>query len=155
MLGVFLRLVFIEQRHDLPHHNVHWIVAHFLGDRDQPDAVLGELADVEFQFEMVAEEAAERMDDYDVEQRGLAGSRLDHALEFRAAVVGSGRRTKVATAGETTRKSKPARQHGLAGKGPEDSKTRTGAENGRAGQKFPYAGLTFVRRGRKADPASM
>ncbi len=90
MLGVFLGLVFVEQRHDLPHHDVHGIVAHLLGDRDQPDAVLRQLADVEFQFEMVAEEAAERMDDHDIERRGLAGSRLDHALEFGAAVVGGG-----------------------------------------------------------------
>jgi hypothetical protein len=91
MLGVLFRLVFVEQSHDLPHHDVHGIVAHFLSDRDQLDAVLRQLSDVEFQFEVVAEEAAERMDDHHIERRGLAGSRLDHALEFRAAVVGGGR----------------------------------------------------------------
>ena len=91
MLGVFLGLVFVEQRHDLPHHDVHGIVAHFLGNRDQLDAVLRQLPDVEFQFEMVAEEAAERMDDHHIERRGLARARLDHALEFRAAVIGGGR----------------------------------------------------------------
>ena len=90
MLGVLLRLVFVEQRHDLPHHDMHGIVPHLLGDRDQLDAILGELPDVEFQFEMVAEEAAERMDDHDIERRGLARARLDHALEFGAAVVGGG-----------------------------------------------------------------
>ena len=32
LLGVFLGLVFVKQCHDLPHHDVHGIVAHFLGD---------------------------------------------------------------------------------------------------------------------------
>ena len=91
MFGVFLRLVFVEQRHDLPHHDVHRVIAHFLGDRDQLDAVLRQFADVEFQFEMISEEAAERMDDYHVEGRGFAGARLDHALEFGATVIGGGR----------------------------------------------------------------
>ena len=57
MLGVFLGLVFVEQRHDLPHHDMHGVVAHFLGDRDQPDAIPGQLADVKFEFEMVAKES--------------------------------------------------------------------------------------------------
>jgi hypothetical protein len=39
---------------------------------------------------MVAEEAAERMDDHHIERRGLAGSRFDHSLEFGAPVVGGG-----------------------------------------------------------------
>ena len=33
VLGVLLRLVFVEKRHDLPHHLVHGIVAHLLPDR--------------------------------------------------------------------------------------------------------------------------
>jgi len=90
MLGIFFRLVFVKQRHDLPHHDVHGVVAHFLGDRPQPDAVLRQPADVEFQLEMVMEEAAERMNDHDIERRGLAGSRLDHSLELGTAVVGGG-----------------------------------------------------------------
>ena len=57
VLGVLLGLVLVEQRHDLPHHDVHRIVAHLLGDGDELDAVLGELADVELKLEMVAEEA--------------------------------------------------------------------------------------------------
>ncbi len=59
MLGVLLGLVFVEQRHDLAHHDVHGIVAHLLGDGDELDAVLGQLADVELKLEMVAKEAAE------------------------------------------------------------------------------------------------
>ena len=88
MLGVFLRLVFVEQRHDLPHHDVHGIVAHLLGDGDELDAVLRQLPDVELQLEVIAEEAAERVDDHHVEGRGLAGARFDHALELGPAVIG-------------------------------------------------------------------
>ncbi|HEX4078754.1 MAG TPA: hypothetical protein VHX61_07770 [Rhizomicrobium sp.] len=71
VLGVFLRLTFVEQGHDLPHHNVHRIVAHLLRDRDESDAVLRELPDIDLQLEMVAEEAAERVDDRHVKGRGL------------------------------------------------------------------------------------
>nr|WP_256890151.1 hypothetical protein [Acidomonas methanolica] len=59
VLSVFLGLVFVEQRHDLPHHDVHGVIPHFLRDRDQFDAVLRQLADVELKLEMIAEETAE------------------------------------------------------------------------------------------------
>ena len=88
VLGVLLGLIFVEQRHDLAHHDVHRVVAHLLGDRNELHAVLGELADVELKFEMVAEEAAERMNDHHVKQRGLGRARLDHALELGPAVIG-------------------------------------------------------------------
>ena len=88
VLAVLLRLVFVEQRHDLPHHDVHGIVAHFLRDRDQLDAVLGELADVELQLEVIAEEQAERMDHDNIEGRGLGRAGLDHPLKLGAAVIG-------------------------------------------------------------------
>jgi hypothetical protein len=58
-----------------------------LRDRDEFDAVLGELTDVEFQFEVVSEETAERMDDDDIEGCRLARPGLDHALELRPAVI--------------------------------------------------------------------
>ncbi len=87
VLGVLLGLVFVEERHDLPHHDVHGVVAHLLGDRHKLDAILRQLADVEFHFEMVAEESAERMDDDDIEQRGLARPRLDHPLELGPPVI--------------------------------------------------------------------
>jgi len=75
MLGVLLRLALVEQRHDLPHHDVHRIVAHLLGDRDELDAVLHQPTDVELQLELIAEEPAERVDDDHVERRGLARAR--------------------------------------------------------------------------------
>ena len=90
VLGVFLGLVFVEQRHDLPHHDVHGVIPHFLHDRDQFDAVLRQLADVELKLEMIAEETAERVNHYHVERRGFRRARLDHPLELRAAVVGGG-----------------------------------------------------------------
>ena len=60
--------------------------------RNEP-AVLRERSDMEPQLEMVAEEAAERLDDHHIERRGLWRDCLDHALELRAAVAGR-RRTR-------------------------------------------------------------
>ncbi len=57
MLGVFLRLVFVEQRHDLTHHYAHRIVAEILRNGYQTHAILGQLADIEFELELIAEEA--------------------------------------------------------------------------------------------------
>ena len=88
MLGVLLGLVLVEQRHDLPHHDVHGIVAHLLCDGDEPDAVLRKPADVELQLEVIAEETREAVDDDDVERRWFAGSRLDHLLKLRPPVIG-------------------------------------------------------------------
>ena len=58
MLGLLLGLVFVDQRHDLAHHDVHGIVAHRPGDGEEPDAVPGQLADVELELEVVRKEAA-------------------------------------------------------------------------------------------------
>ena len=91
VLAVLLGLVLVEQRHHLAHHHMHRVVADFLGDRDQLDAVLGELADIELEFEMVAEEAAERMNEHDVERSGLGRPGFNHPLEFGPAVVRCGR----------------------------------------------------------------
>ena len=88
VLGVFLGLVFVEQRHDLSHHDVHRIVAHLLGDGDELHPILRELPNIEFQLEVIAEESAERMDDHHVERRGLGRARLDHALKLGATVIG-------------------------------------------------------------------
>ena len=59
VLGRLLGLVLVEQRHDLAHHDVHGVVTHLLGDGNQLDAVLGQLADVKLKLEVVAKEAAE------------------------------------------------------------------------------------------------
>jgi len=88
VLGVLLGLVLVEQRHDLPDHIAHRIVAKLLGDGDELDAGLGEPADVEFKLELVAEEAAEAVHDNRVEGRRLGRSGVDHALELRPPVVG-------------------------------------------------------------------
>ena len=91
MFGVLLRLIFVEQRHDLAHHDAHRIVAHLLRDGQQLHAVLGELADVELQLEMIAEEAREAVNNHKVERRGLARPGLDHPLELGPAIIGGGR----------------------------------------------------------------
>jgi hypothetical protein len=91
VLGVLLGLVLVEQRHDLPDHVAHGIIAELLGDRDQPDACLGEAADVKLELELVAEEAAKTVDQDHVERRRLGGRRIDHALEFRSPVICGGR----------------------------------------------------------------
>jgi len=90
VLAVFFGLVLVEQRHNLAHHDVHRVFADFLGDGDQFDAVFRQFSDVEFEFEVVAEEAAEGVDDDDIEGGGFGGAGFDHALEFGAAVIGGG-----------------------------------------------------------------
>jgi len=76
-----------EQRHDLADHVAHRIVAKFLGDRRQPHAVLGKPAHIELELELVAEEAAEAVDQDHVERRRLGCGRVDHALELRPPIV--------------------------------------------------------------------
>jgi hypothetical protein len=71
------------------HHDVHRVVADFVGDRDQLDAVLGDLSDVELEFEVVPEEAAERMNQDDIERSGLRRTGFNHPWN-------SGRRSFVA-----------------------------------------------------------
>ena len=88
VLGVLLRLVFVEQRHDLSHHDVHRIVAHLPRDGDELDTVLRQLPDIELKLEVIAEGAAERMDDDHAERCGLGRARLDPALELGPTVVG-------------------------------------------------------------------
>src|SRR5207244_1330187 len=52
---------------------------------------LGEAADIELELELVAEEAAETVDQDYFERRRLGGCRVNHALEFRPPVIGRGR----------------------------------------------------------------
>lgn len=69
---------------------MHRIVAHCLGDRDQLDPVAGQLADMELQLEMITEEAAEGMDEDDVERRRPSDCCLDQTLELGPAIAGGG-----------------------------------------------------------------
>jgi hypothetical protein len=43
MLGILLRLVLVEHGDDLPHHDLGWIVAEFLRDRNELHAMLRQL----------------------------------------------------------------------------------------------------------------
>ncbi|WJS85792.1 hypothetical protein NBE95_16725 [Paracoccus sp. TOH] len=87
VLGVLLRLVFVEQRHDPPHHVVDRIVAKLLRDRNQLHAVLRQLAVIELHFKFVAEEARKAVNHDDIERCRLGGRSLYHPLELGAAVV--------------------------------------------------------------------
>jgi hypothetical protein len=75
---------------------VHGIVAHFLRDRDELDVVLRQLPDIELKLEVIAEEPAARMDDDDIEGRGL---------DVPASIMrwNSGRRSLVADAPGSTK----------------------------------------------------
>lgn len=87
MLGVLLRLILVEKRHDLTDHVAHRVFAEILRDRDQAHAILGELADVELELELVSEEPREAMNDDDGEHRRLCHGRFDHGLESRPPIV--------------------------------------------------------------------
>lgn len=90
MLGVLLRLIFVEERHDPPHHVVDRIVTELLRDGNEPDAVLGELPVVIFHVEGIAEEPRETVNQHHVKRCGLGRARFDHALELGPAIVGGG-----------------------------------------------------------------
>jgi hypothetical protein len=87
VLCVLAALIFVEQGYDLAHHHLRRIVAKLLGDRDEPHAVLGELAHIHFEAEGVAKEAREGMDDDHVDRAIVVAGSFDHALKFRPMVV--------------------------------------------------------------------
>ncbi len=84
MLRVFLRLVLVEQREDLPDHDAHGIIAKVLRDADQFDPVLTQAPHMVFEREMVAGEAAEGVDDDDVERGVPARREFQKTLQFGA-----------------------------------------------------------------------
>ena len=92
MLGVFLGLIFVEQGNDLAHHPVNWLalVADRLSDRDDPDAVLGQLSKIELLFERLAKEPAVTVDEDQIERVLPVAGTFDHLLEDWPAVITSG-----------------------------------------------------------------
>src|SRR3954447_10961013 len=92
VLGVFLGLIFVEQRDDLTHHRLYRVtfIANRLRHGDDPDAMFGELAKIKLLFERLAEKPAVTMDeDYPECLLPIAGT-LDHLLEGRSAIVPGG-----------------------------------------------------------------
>ena len=87
VLGVLFRLVFVEEREDLPHHHAHRVFAEILRDADKPDARLAQAAHMHLQREMIPGKPAEGMDENDIERRAAGGRHVEQALQFRAAVV--------------------------------------------------------------------
>jgi len=87
VLGVLLRLVLVEERHNLTHHHAHRVIAEFLRDRHEPHTVLGQAADIKFKLKLVAEEARERMDDDRVEGRWAGSGCVHHLLKLRTSII--------------------------------------------------------------------
>jgi hypothetical protein len=87
VLGIFLGLILVKQRHDLAHHDVHGVVAQLLRHGDEAHSVLREAADIELQLEMIAKKAAKRVDDHHVKRGRPGRARLHHALELGTAFV--------------------------------------------------------------------
>lgn len=57
-------------------------------DGDQSHAILRQLADMEIELELVAEEAREALDEDQVELRRLLQRSVDHRLERGATIIG-------------------------------------------------------------------
>lgn len=87
VLGILLRLIFIKEGHNLAHHDVHRIIAEFLRHRNQFHAIFRQLADVEFEFKMIAEKTAERVDRHDIEGGRFGRTGLDQALKLRPLII--------------------------------------------------------------------
>jgi hypothetical protein len=89
VLGVFLRLVFVKQGDLLAHHRLHRLalVADWLSDGDDPDAMLGQLPKVKLLLERFAEKPAVTVDENQLECLLPIAGALDHLLEDRSAVV--------------------------------------------------------------------
>jgi hypothetical protein len=83
VLGVFLRLVFVEERNDFSHHCMDRFsfVTHGLSNGDNPDAVLGKLAQIEFLLEGLPEEPAIAVDNDKIEGMLAVAGAFDHFLE--------------------------------------------------------------------------
>lgn len=87
MFGILTGLIFVEQRHDLTHHHIGWIISQFLRDRNQPDPLLCKTSDVEFKLEMVTEKAAEGMHNDNIEPPWFLRCCLHQLLKFRTPVI--------------------------------------------------------------------
>ena len=118
VLGVLLRLVFVEQRDHLPHHHLRRVVAQLLGDRHEPDAMFGQLAYIEFETERIAEEAREGVHDDHVEDVLSVTGALDHPLELGSPIVGRGcAELDVFGRNESNHAARPKRAFGPSGPG--------------------------------------
>jgi hypothetical protein len=84
VLSVLLGLVFVKERDDLALR----VIAQLLGDRYEPYAVFGDLAQIEFEAKGITEEAGKAKHNYGVKGVLAITGTLDHALELGALVVG-------------------------------------------------------------------
>ena len=94
VLRVLLALVLVEHGEDAPGEFPRRVVARLLGDRDDLDAVLGELPLVESEGDGVPKEAREAVDDDGLEGRRVHRRIRDQLLKHRTLVIG-GRGTRL------------------------------------------------------------
>nr|WP_230978899.1 hypothetical protein [Mesorhizobium composti] len=89
-MDVFRRLpglVFVENVEDLANKFAARILAEVLGDRDEFDAHLAQLPDIELRMQCVARKAAERMHDQMIEGMVRLPGPVDHLLKNRPVFV--------------------------------------------------------------------
>jgi hypothetical protein len=94
VLGVFLRLVFVEERNDFSHHCMDRFsfVTHGLSYGNDLDGMLGKLAEIEFLLEGLAKETAITVDNDKIERMLTIAGAFDHLLEAWSPII-AGRRT--------------------------------------------------------------
>ncbi|WP_245416024.1 MULTISPECIES: hypothetical protein [Mesorhizobium] len=80
-------LVFVEDIEDFANELAARILAEVLGDRDEFDACLAQLSDIELRMQGVARKAAERMHDQLIERMVRLPGPIDHLLEHRPVFV--------------------------------------------------------------------
>ncbi|HUW36287.1 MAG TPA: hypothetical protein VMV91_03055 [Rhodocyclaceae bacterium] len=90
MLRGFLALVLVKQIDDPAHHLPAGIVAGRLGDGNDLDFVLRQLALVDAELDAVTEEARQAVNDDGLERRRLHQGVSHHSLEHRPLVIGGG-----------------------------------------------------------------
>ena len=95
VFGVLPRLILVERRHDLTHHDVHRIVAGLPRHGNELGAVLRQLADIKLKLEMVAERTAEGMDD----EAGFLRRAFEPAAPRRGVPGGANRQSAVRVPG--------------------------------------------------------
>ncbi|MBY0575789.1 MAG: hypothetical protein K2P67_04250 [Gallionellaceae bacterium] len=82
--------MFVEQVDDAPHHLPASVIAGRLGDGNDFDLVLGQLALIHAELDTIAEEARQTVDDDGLERGWFLQGIRDHLLENGALVVGGG-----------------------------------------------------------------
>nr|WP_294848222.1 hypothetical protein [uncultured Sphingomonas sp.] len=87
MFCVFRALIFVELAENGADEITGRPLPYILGDRHQLDLGLGQLTPIAFELELIAEEAAETMDNDKIKRMIARGRGLDHRLKLRPIIV--------------------------------------------------------------------